>query len=62
MNKTLSLLLALIISIPAILTSCGGNEPDSPAQEIPNPDPGNPDTPYNPDDNEDIPGSKILGT
>lgn len=62
MNKTLSLLLALIISMPAILTSCGGNEPDSPAQEIPNPDPENPDTPYNPDDNEDIPGSKILGT
>lgn len=62
MNKTLSLLLALIISIPAILTSCGGDEPDSPGQEIPNPDPENPDTPYNPDDNEDIPGSKILGT
>lgn len=62
MNKTLALLLALIISIPAVLTSCGGDEPDSPNQEFPNPDPGNPDYPYDPDDDEDIPGSKILGT
>ncbi|MGN0223676.1 MAG: hypothetical protein ACI4AM_06590 [Muribaculaceae bacterium] len=64
-NIKLILFVVLFISLSVPFTSCGGDEPDEPQIEKPdqNPDtPNIPDTPSDEDENEQIPGSKILGT
>lgn len=51
-----------LTTISVSFSSCGGDEPDAPQNEEPNPTPDNPGNSQGDSEDEEIPGNKILGT